>query len=67
MVMQGMERYGYKKEGLAIAENSAKLVEKSGNREYYVTESGDGCGEKVFWGWTLLAYFMVQEIIHGGI
>lgn len=65
MVMKGMVRYGYKKEAYAIAESSAKLVEKSGNREYYVTESGDGCGEKVFWGWTLLAYFMVQEIRQG--
>lgn len=61
MVMHGMKRYGYQEEAAALAQSSKKLVEKSGNREYYITESGEGTGLEVFWGWTLLAYFMEQE------
>ncbi len=62
MVTHGMKKYGYDKEAYALAESSRELVRKSGNREYYVTESGEGDGLKLFWGWTLLAYFMEQEI-----
>lgn len=65
MVMHGMRQYGYAQEALRLAEKSRELVRKSGNAEYYVTESGEGDGLKVFWGWTLLAYFMEQEIQQG--
>lgn len=62
MVMHGMMEYGYEEEAAALAESSRALVRKSGNREYYITESGEGTGLEVFWGWTLLAYFMEQEV-----
>ena len=65
MVMHGMRQYGYGQEALQLARKSRELVRRSGNREYYVTESGEGDGLKVFWGWTLLAYFMEQEVIQG--
>jgi len=62
MVMHGLARYGYKAQAKVIADKSAELVKKSGNREYFVTETGEGQGLEVFWGWTLLAYFMQQEL-----
>lgn len=65
MLMHGLARYGYMDEAEVIARSSAGLVAKSGNREYFVTETGAGQGLKVFWGWTLLAYFMQQELKHG--
>lgn len=62
MVMHGMMNYGYQKEAMEVAKSSHALVKKAGNREYYITESGEGTGQEIFWGWTLLAYFMEQEV-----
>lgn len=64
MVMHGLARYGYDREAAALAESFMGLIRKSGNREYYVTETGEGQGLEVFWGWTLLGYFMEQELVH---
>ena len=47
---------------MELAEKTKALVKKSGNREYYLTESGEGDGLDRFWGWTLLAYFMEEEL-----
>lgn len=62
MVTHGLVKYGYKQEAMELAEKTKALVKKSGNREYYITESGEGDGLDPFWGWTLLAYFMEEEL-----
>lgn len=62
MMMHGLMLYGYKEEALVLAESSMNLIKKSGHREYFITESGEGLGQEVFWGWTLLAYFMKAEL-----
>lgn len=62
MVMHGLAKYGYNREASWLAKETKKLVEKSGNREYYLTETGEGDGLDPFWGWTLLAYFMEEEM-----
>jgi len=65
MTVHGLVRYGYINEAKMLADKTAELVNKAGNREYFVTETGEGQGLKVFWGWTLLAYFVQQELKNG--
>ena len=65
MTVHGLVRYGYINEARMLADKTAELVNKAGNREYFVTETGEGQGLKVFWGWTLLAYFVQQELKNG--
>lgn len=62
MVMHGLMDYGYNDLAEYIAYKTRKLIEKSGDREYYLTETGEGTGLGPFWGWTLLAYFMEAEV-----
>lgn len=62
MVMHGLMDYGYRDIAGYIACKTRELVEKSGDREYYLTETGEGTGLDPFWGWTLLAYFMEEEV-----
>lgn len=60
-VFQGLRKYGYDEIAKELAYKTYQLVKKSGDREYYGTEEGCGCGLDPFWGWSLLGYFMPME------
>lgn len=61
MIYHGLKRYKYDKPAALLAEATVSLVEKTGNREYYNSETGEGCGLDPFWGWSLLAHFLPYE------
>lgn len=61
MIMHGLMDYGYMDIAKYIANKTRELVDKSGDREYYLTDTGEGTGLNPFWGWSLLAYFMQEE------
>jgi putative isomerase len=61
MVYHGLRRYGYDQFATLLGHETFQLVKKSGNREYYDAENGEGCGLDPFWGWSLLGYFMPYE------
>lgn len=65
MVMHGLMDYGYNDLAEFIAFKTKELIQKSGDREYYLTETGEGTGLNPFWGWSLLAYFMEAEVDAG--
>ena len=65
MIMHGLMDYGYREPAEFIAHRTRELLTKSGDREYYLTESGEGTGLDPFWGWTLLGYFMEAEVKGG--
>ena len=62
MIMHGLMKYGYRELAEIIEQKTMALIEKSGDREYYTTEEGTGCGMNPFWGWSLLGYFMRDEL-----
>lgn len=62
MVMHGLMDYGYHDIAEYIAYKTKELIRISGDREYYLTETGTGTGLDPFWGWSLLAYFMEAEV-----
>ena len=62
IVFQGLRDYGFHTEAAELARLSGELVRKSGDREYYTSDTGEGCGLDPFWGWSLLAYFMPLEL-----
>ena len=50
-IYRGLMRYGFKKEAADIREKSIKLLEKSGFRECFDAETGEGLGARGFtWG-----------------
>ena len=61
MVFEGLRLYGYEVEAADLARRTADMVDKAGFREYYASETGEGCGLDPFWGWSLLAPFMPLE------
>jgi putative isomerase len=61
VVYYGLRRYGYDQFATLLGHETFQLVKKSGNREYYDAENGEGCGLDPFWGWSLLGYFMPYE------
>ena len=61
MIYWGLRRYGYRELASLVAYATQRLVQRSGNREYYDAETGAGCGLDPFWGWSLLAHFMPYE------
>jgi hypothetical protein len=61
MVCQGLKYYGMNRIAEIVAEYTQKLVTKSGDREYYNAETGEGLGLNPFWGWSLLAHYMANE------
>jgi hypothetical protein len=61
MIYWGLRRYGYRELAALVAHATHRLVQKSGNCEYYDAETGAGCGLDPFWGWSLLAHFMPYE------
>lgn len=61
LVMHGLQRYGYTALAAEIVAKTGELLRLSGEREYYETDTGEGCGLSPFWGWSLLGYFMEAE------
>ncbi len=61
MLYHSLKYYGYEQLADLVAHNTLKLVKKSGNREYYNSESGEGIKQDPFWGWSLLAHFLPLE------
>jgi neutral trehalase len=61
MVYNGLKNYGYNQIASVVAQRTAELMKKAGNREYYNTESGEGLGLNPFWGWSLLGHFFMLE------
>lgn len=50
-VFKGLKEYGFEKEAQKIKESTGKLLEKSGFREYFDPETGEGYGAENFtWG-----------------
>lgn len=60
-IIQGLLRYGYKKDALRIYKNSLELLKQSGMREYYDPLTGAGHGAQGF-TWAGLTLDMEQLI-----
>lgn len=60
-IFHGLLSYGYKDIATELANITFAMVSKIGDREYYTSDSAQGCGLNPFWGWSLLAYFMPWE------
>jgi putative isomerase len=65
MIYHGLRNYGYRDLAALVAHKTVELVQKAGNREYYNSETGGGCGLDPFWGWSLLAHFLPYEEASG--
>lgn len=61
MIFHGLRAYGYGEIASLLARETARLLAKSGDREYYNSETGAGCGLDPFWGWSLLGHFIELE------
>lgn len=61
MVYHGLKNYGKDDLASVVAHYTKKIVKEAGNREYYNSETGEGCGLDPFWGWSLLGHFMDYE------
>lgn len=61
MLYHSLKYYGYNELASIIAFKTNELLKKSGNREYYHSESGTGVGLDPFWGWSLLGHFFLYE------
>ena len=60
-IVIGLLQYGYFKLAKELTEKSIDLVKKSGFREYYNPNNGDGLGAKDF-SWTTLILDMLKEL-----
>lgn len=61
MIFHGLHQYGYSQEAQSLVHRTKALLEKSGNREWYNSDTGEGCGLDPFWGWSLLGHFFEYE------
>ena len=61
MLYHGLRSYGYTQLASLLADRTTRLVQTSGNCEYYDAETGQGCGLDPFWGWSLLGHFLPYE------
>lgn len=61
MIYHGLRFYGYNTLATILAKQTEGLLHKSGDREYFSSETGEGQGSDPFWGWTLLGYFLPLE------
>ncbi|MHB1462100.1 MAG: amylo-alpha-1,6-glucosidase [Armatimonadota bacterium] len=64
IVYHGLRQYGYDQIATAIAYRTEALMQKSGSREWYNSETGEGCGLNPFWGWSVLGYYFMYEDGH---
>ncbi len=64
IVYHGLRQYGYDQIATALAYRTEALMDKSGCREYYNSETGEGCGLDPFWGWSVLGYYFLYEDSH---
>lgn len=60
LVYQGLRQHGYFELASHIADRTAALVLKSGFREYYNPETGEGHGAELF-GWSTLAIDLLRS------
>ena len=60
MVYHGLKFYGYNILATIVAQRTKELIDKSGNREYFNSETGEGEGANTY-GWTLLGHFFALE------
>ena len=63
-IFHALRAYGYEDLAKTLADMTLQKVRQIGEREYYTSDSGKGCGLNPFWGWSLLAYFMPLENQH---
>ena len=60
IALQILKRYGYEEKAAELAKKTEKVIEERGLREYYTSETTQGCGLNPFWGWSVLGCFMEQ-------
>ena len=63
-IFQALRSYGHPELATKLVDKTVRLLNKSGNREYFCSETGEGRGLDPFWGWTLLGRFMPYENEH---
>jgi putative isomerase len=62
-ITHGLRAYGFVQEARELARRSFEvLVMHPAPREWYNAETGEGCGQDPFWGWSGVAAFMPLEI-----
>ena len=61
MIYHGLRYYEMYDWASTVAHYTEKIVKEFGNREYFNSETGEGCGLDPFWGWSLLGHFMDFE------
>jgi hypothetical protein len=59
---QGLRYYGQADAAGQLAAKTAELFMRRPFRESYATQTGEGCGQDPFWGWSSLALFMQEEL-----
>ncbi len=66
IVFHGLVNYGYEKIAKQLTERTYDLVKKDLNfYEWYNSETGEGCGQHSFWGFSVLGIFMYAEYLLG--
>lgn len=60
-IFEGLRDYGFVEIARDLAFRTCEAVKKTGDREYYTSDSMRGCGLDPFRGWPLLACFMPFE------
>lgn len=63
-IFQALRQYGYPEEAIKLMDATSRLLEKSGPREYFCSETGEGRGLDPFWGWSILGRLMPFEHEH---
>jgi glycogen debranching enzyme len=60
-IMEGLKRYGYDDLAGRIRQDTLRLIEASGFREYYDARDGSGCGSTDFSWSAALTIEMIQD------
>ena len=61
VIYHGLRYYEMYDWASTVAHYTEKIVKEFGNREYFNSETGEGCGLDPFLGWSLLGHFMDSE------
>lgn len=64
-IFQALRNYGYTELATLLVNATTRLMKRTGNREYFCSETGAGRGLEPFWGWSLLGWFMPLEDKYG--